>query len=50
MLKHRSENVDQEQDYYEQQYRDRITRNLKKRAADMGFDLVPKEGRSSIYE
>jgi len=43
MLKNGSEYVDQGQDYYEQQYRDRITRNLKKRAADMGFDLVPKE-------
>jgi len=43
MLKNGSEYVDQGQDYYEQQYRDRITRNLKKRAADMGFELVPKE-------
>jgi transposase len=43
MLKNGSEYVDQGQDYYEQKYRDRITRNLKKRAADMGFDLVPKE-------
>jgi len=43
MLKNGSEYVDQGQDYYEQQYRDRITKNLKKRAADMGFELVPKE-------
>jgi len=42
MLKNGSDYVDQGQDYYESQYRDRITRNLKKRAADMGFDLVPK--------
>ncbi|HED14056.1 MAG TPA: hypothetical protein ENI62_10470 [Gammaproteobacteria bacterium] len=41
-LKNGSEYVDQGQDYYEQQYRNRVTKNLKKRAAAMGFDLVPK--------
>ena len=28
------------QDYYEQQYRDRVLKNLKKRAAELGFNLV----------
>jgi len=42
MLKNGSEYVDQGQDYYEQQYRNRMTKNLKKRAADMGFELIPK--------
>jgi len=42
MIKNGSEYIDQGQDYYEQQYRNRITKNLKKRAADMGFEPVPK--------
>jgi hypothetical protein len=41
MLKHGTEYVDQGQDYYEKQYRDRVTKNLKRRAASLGFDLVP---------
>lgn len=28
------------QDYYEQQYRDRVLKNVKKRAAELGFNLV----------
>jgi hypothetical protein len=41
MLKHGTEYVDQGQDYYEKQYRDRVTKNLKRRATSLGFDLVP---------
>jgi len=41
MLKHGTEYVDQGQDYYEQQYQDRVMKNLKRRAAQMGFALVP---------
>lgn len=41
MLKNGTEYVDQGQDYYEKQYRDRVTKNLMKRAASLGFDLVP---------
>ena len=41
MLKNGTEYIDQGQDYYEKQYRDRVTKNLKKRAASLGFDLVP---------
>ncbi len=43
MLKNGTEYVDKGQDYYEKQYRDRIVNNLKKRAADMGFDLITKD-------
>ena len=41
MLKHGTEYVDQGQDYYEQQYQDRVMKNLKHRAALMGFALIP---------
>lgn len=41
MLKHGTEYVDRGQDYYEQQYRDRVVKNLRKRAAQLGFALMP---------
>ncbi len=31
------------QEYYEQQYRERVLRTLKQKAASLGFDLVAKE-------
>ena len=40
MLKNGTEYVDQGQDYYEQQYRDRVLANLKKKATQLGFELV----------
>jgi len=40
MLKNGSEYVDQGEDYYEKQYHERIVKGLKKRAAEMGFELV----------
>jgi len=40
MLKHGTEYVDQGQDYYEQQYRERAVKNLRRRAADFGYSLV----------
>lgn len=40
MLKNGTDYVDQGQDYYEKQYRDRVMKNLKKRAASLGFGLV----------
>ena len=43
MLKNGTEYVDKGQDYYEKQYHDRIVKNLKKRAADMGFELIIKD-------
>ncbi len=41
MLKHGTEYVDRGQDYYEQQYRERVVTNLRKRAAQLGFALMP---------
>jgi len=43
MLKNGTEYVDKGQDYYDKQYQERIVNNLKKRATEMGFDLVAKE-------
>lgn len=42
LLKTRTPFTDVGQDYYEQQYRERITRNLKKRAAALGYQLIPE--------
>ena len=42
MLKNGVAYVDQGQDYYEKQYRDRVTRNMRKKAASLGFDIVPR--------
>lgn len=41
MLKNGREYVEQGQDYYEKQYKDRVLKNLKRRASQMGFELVP---------
>jgi transposase len=41
MLKNRTDYVDPGVTYYEQQYRDRTIRNLKRKAASLGMDLVP---------
>ena len=43
MLKNGTEYVDKGQDYYEKQYHDRMLNNLKKRATDMGFELIAKD-------
>ncbi len=40
MLKHGSEYTDLGQDYYEQQYKSRAVKNLKKRAKELGFELI----------
>ena len=48
MLKNGTEYVDQGQEYYEKQYRERVTKNLKKRAASLGFDLVPSAENETI--
>lgn len=40
MLKHGSEYVDVGQQYYEERYRSRIVQNLKRKARELGFDLV----------
>jgi len=41
MLKNGMEYVEQGQDYYESQYKERILRNLKRSASQMGLKLVP---------
>ncbi len=41
MIKNGTEYMDQGQDYYEEQYQERVVKNLKKRARAMGFDLIP---------
>lgn len=41
MLKYRRPYVDPGEQYYEQQYRDRIIRNLQRKAASLGLELVP---------
>lgn len=47
MLNTKTPFVDTGQDYYERQYRQRLTRSLKKRAAQLGFDLVPLPSATS---
>lgn len=42
LLKNQTPFIDAGQDYYEQQYRERATRNLKKRAAALGYQLIPE--------
>ena len=41
MLKNGTEYADRGKNYYEKQYKDRVTKNLKKRAASLGYLLVP---------
>jgi transposase len=41
MLKHRTAYADPGQDYYEQQYQERVIRNLRRNAARLGLELVP---------
>lgn len=41
LLKHGHAYVDPGLDYYEQRYRDRVLANLNRRAAQLGFQLVP---------
>lgn len=47
MLKTKTPFVDTGQDYYERQYRQRVTRSLKRRAAQLGFQLVPLTSTAS---
>jgi len=42
MLKHGTEYIDQGQNYYELKYRERIIKNLHKRAKELGFEMVPQ--------
>lgn len=40
MLKHGTEYIDRGEQYYEERYRDRVVKNLKRRANEMGFEMV----------
>jgi transposase len=40
MLKNGTEYVDHGKEYYEKQYANRVLKNIKKRAASLGFKLV----------
>jgi len=41
MLKYKEEYVDPGQDYYERTYQDRLLKNLRRKAKELGMDLVP---------
>lgn len=40
MLKHGTSYIDQGEQYYEEHYQDRVIKNLKRRAKEMGFEMV----------
>jgi len=42
MLRYGKPYVDRGADYYDQQYHDRVVENLKRRASQLGFDLLPE--------
>ena len=42
LLKYGTKYVDPGQDYYEKQYRDRIIKNLHKKAKSLGYEMVPQ--------
>jgi transposase len=50
LLSSSTDYVDQGQDYYERQYRERVLGNLRKRAAQLGFDLVANTPETSSPE
>ncbi len=47
MLKNGTEYVDQGQDYYEREYKDRVLKNLKRRVAEMGFKMIPAQNQEN---
>jgi len=44
MLTHGTSYVDAGQEYYEERYRSRVVQNLKRKAQDLGFQLVTIQG------
>jgi len=44
MLKHGSAYVDAGQDYYEERYRNRVVQNLKRKAQELGYQLIEISG------
>jgi transposase len=47
MIKNRTEYVDPGPDYYEQKYRERVVRNLRRKAHELGLELVPGAAQSA---
>jgi hypothetical protein len=48
MLKYREAYVDPGATYYEEQYRERALRNLKRKAAKLGLELVPAVAQTPL--
>ncbi len=48
MLKEGTAYTDAGQDYYEQQYKQRVVRSLERRAQSLGFELVPTTPQTSV--
>ena len=48
MLKHGTAYVDAGQDYYERQYKQRVVRNLTRRAKELGLVLVPEAAETVV--
>jgi transposase len=48
MLRYGTEYVDAGQDYYERAYRERVVRNLTRRAKELGLVLVPEAGETAV--
>lgn len=48
MLLNGVEFVEEGMDYYENQYKDRVLKNLKRRASQMGFELTPMENTGAL--
>jgi len=47
MLKNGAEFVEEGMDYYENQYKDRVLKNLKRRVAEMGFKMIPAQNQEN---
>jgi len=47
MLTHGTSYVDAGQEYYEERYRSRVVQNLKRKAQDLGFELVTIQGATA---
>ncbi len=48
ILRYGTAYVDAGQDYYEQQYKERVVQNLTRRAKDLGFVLVPEAAEMAV--
>mgnify|MGYP005662603453 FL=1 len=48
MIKHGAEYVDQGEAFYEQEHKERIIKNLKRRAKEMGLSLVSEDGATTV--